>query len=229
MSFSTSKYLLFITFIALFSLRLSAGDDYPVWDDANLFKQDLKSATLVTNLPNITEADHFFGVQFSGSQIHTNSGSNQRIPAARLSLYPNPGYNLWVQFARWPGSNPNFSVGTGLQVEFRGEDVHRRQAIGLSWNSIFEDGYVQRDVTIHGLYGYASKKLNLGFIALIDMHHLVVENGNGIPDYDETILLGVPYISWLMADQLRVSFMLPYNSNGPGFVVGTEFMIGKRK
>ena len=213
----------------LFSLHLSAGDGFPLWDNANLFKQDLKRATLVTNLPNMTEADHFFSVQLSGSQIYTNSGSSQRIPGARLSIFPNPGYNLWVQFARWPGSNPNFSVGTGLQVEFEGEDLKRRQAIGISWNSIFDDGYMQRDISIHGLYGYAAGKLNLGIIALIDMHHLVVENDHEIPDYDEMIMLGIPYIGWLISEQVRVSIMVPYNSTGPGIVLGSELLIGKRK
>ncbi len=109
------------------------------------------------------------------------------------------------------------------------ENVHRRQAIGISWNSIFDDGYIQRDISIHGLYGYASKKLNLGIMALIDLHHLVIENDNGIPDYDETILLGVPYISWLILEELRVSLMIPYNSTGPGIVLGSELLIGKRK
>ncbi len=194
-----------------------------------MFKQDLKRATLVTNLPNITDSDHFIGVQLSGSQILTNSGSTQRMPAARFSMYPNPGYNLWVQIGRWPGSNPNFSVGTGLQVEFKGEDPHRRQAVGVSWNSIFDVGYIQRDIAIHGLYAYASQKINLGVIGIVDMHHLVVEDGNGIPDYDETILLVVPYIGWLVKETFRVSVMVPYNSTGPGIILGSELLIGKRK
>ena len=229
MSLSSIKHLIFISLIVLLSSQLSAGDGFPVWDNANLFKQDLKRATLVTNLPNITGSDHFIGVRFTGSHIVSNSGSSQRMPAARLSMYPNPGYNLWVQFGRWPGSNPNFSVGTGLQVEFKGEDLQRRQAIGISWNSIFDDGYMQRDISIHGLYAYASKKLNLGVIAIIDLHHLIVEDGNGIPDYDETILLAVPYISWLVKETFRVSVMVPYNSTGPGIALGSELLIGKRK
>jgi hypothetical protein len=229
MSISSRKYLLYIPIIALLNISLRAGDDFPVWDNVNLFQQDLKRSTLVTNTPNITGADHFIGVQISGSQIYTNSSSFHRMPGVRLSLYPNPGYNLWVQFARWPGSNPNFSVGTGIQVEFKGDDLRRRQAIGISWNSIFNDGYVQRDVSIHGLYGYAFKKLNLGFMALIDLHHLVVEDDSGFPDYDETILLGVPYISWLVKENVRMSLMVPYNSSGPGIVFGSEILIGKRK
>ena len=229
MSFSSIKHLIFFTLILSLSSPLCAGDGFPAWDYANLFKQDLKRATLVTNLPNITESDHFIGVQFTGSQIFSNSGSYQRMPAARLSMYPNPGYNLWVQFARWPGSNPNFSVGTGLQVEFKGEDLKRRQAIGISWNSIFDEGYIQRDIAIHGLYAHAFNKLNLGIIAMIDLHHLVVEDGNGIPDYDETIFLAVPYIGWLVKETLRVSILVPYNSTGAGLVFGTELMIGKRK
>ncbi|NQT61575.1 MAG: hypothetical protein HQ556_01330 [Candidatus Marinimicrobia bacterium] len=229
MSLSSIKHLIFITLILSFSSHLCAGDGFPAWDRTNLFKQDLRRATLVTNMPNITESDHFIGVQFTGSQIFSNSGSYQRMPAARLSMYPNPGYNLWVQFARWPGSNPNFSVGTGLQVEFKGEDLQRRQAIGISWNSIFDDGYIQRDISLHGLYAYDFKKLNLGVITIIDLHHLVVEDGNGIPDYDETILLAVPYISWLIKETFRVSVMVPYNSTGPGLVLGSELLIGKRK
>lgn len=229
MSLSSIKYLILITLSVLLYSQLIAGGGFPAWDYANLFKQDLKRATLVTNLPNITESDHFIGVQLTGSQIYSNSGSAQRMPAARFSMYPNPGYNLWVQFARWPGSNPNFSVGTGLQIQFEGEDPQRRQALGISWNSIFDDGYIQRDISIHGLYAYALKKLNLGVIGIVDLHHLVVEDGNGIPDYDETIFLAVPYIGWLVKETIRVSIMVPYNSTGPGLVLGSELLIGKRK
>ena len=229
MSLSSTRYLIVIALSVMLNSQLMAGGGFPAWDYANLFKQDLKRATLVTNLPNITENDHFFGVQLTGSQIHSNSGSAQRMPAARFSMYPNPGYNLWVQFARWPGSNPNFSVGTGIQVEFKGDDHQRRQAIGISWNSIFDDGYVQRDIAIHGLYAYTSKKLIVGVIGIIDMHHLVVEDGNGIPDYDETIYLAVPYVGWLVNETFRVSVMVPYNSTGPGLVLGGELLIGKRQ
>jgi len=229
MSFPLSKHLILISLLISFSQHLSGGDGFPIWDNANLFKQDLKRASLLTNLPNLTETDHFLGVQISGGQIHTNSGSSQQMPAGRLSIYPNPDYNVWVQFARWPGSNPNFSVGTGLQVEFKGENLQRRQAVGIAWNTIFDDGYTQRDITIHGLYGFTWDKLNLGLIAIIDLHHLVVEDGNGIPDYDETILVGVPYISWLIKNAFKVSIKVPYNSTGPGIVVGSELLIGKRK
>jgi len=229
MSILSTKYLYYIPVLALLSLRLSAGDNFPVWDHAGLFKQDLKRASLVTNLPNITDADHFIGLQASASQIYSNSGTYQRMPGVRLSLYPNPGYNLWAQFAPWPGSQPNFSVGIGLQVEFTGEDLQRRKAMGVSWNSIFDDGYVQRDVAIHGLYGLTSGKLNYGLIAVIDFQHLVVEDGHGVPDYDETILIAVPYIDTLVNKVWRVSFMVPYNSTGPGIVIGSELLIGKRK
>ncbi len=229
MLLSSTKHLIFLISILVFSSSLHAGSGFPTWDYANLFKQDLRRATLVTNLPNLTESDHFIGVQLSGSQIFSNSGTYQRMPAARLSMYPNPGYNLWVQFARWPGSDPNFSVGTGLQVEFKGEDIQRRQAIGISWNSIYDEGYTQRDISIHGLYAYNIKRFNLGLIAMIDLHHLVVEDGNGIPDYDETIYIAIPYISWLFTETLRVSIMMPYNSTGPGLVLGSEWLIGKRK
>jgi len=210
------------------SISLIAGDNFPSWEHAGLFKQDLRRSTLVTNLPNILEADHFFGLQLSGSQIYSNSGTYQRMPGVRLSIYPNPGYNIWMQFARWPGSDPNFSVGTGLQVEFSGSDLDRRKAIGISWNSIFDEGYVQRDITAHGLYSMVTNSLNFGLMVLIDMHHLIVENGNGIPDYDRTILLGSPYISWLATPELRLSLLIPYNSTGPGVVINGEYMIGKR-
>ncbi|MCF7825558.1 MAG: hypothetical protein K9M55_01580 [Candidatus Marinimicrobia bacterium] len=229
MSILFTKYLYYIPVLALLSLRLSAGDNFPVWDHADLFKQDLKSASLVTNLPNITDADHFIGLQLSASQIYSNSGSYQSMPGVRLSLYPNPGYNLWVQFAPWPGSQPNFSVGIGLQVEFTGTDLQRRKAIGVSWNSIFNDGYIQRDISIHGLYGLTYRKLNYGIMAVIDLQHLVVEDGKGVPDYDETILIAVPYINKLVSKVWRVSLMVPYNSTGPGIVLGSEFLIGKRK
>ena len=229
MSSSAFKNLLLFTLCVSISSHVVAGDGFPAWGGANLFKQDLEASTLVTNLPNITDSDHFIGVQLMGSQFYSNSGSAQRMPAARFTVYPNPGYNVWVQFARWPGSNPNFSVGTGLQVEFKSEDPQQRQAVGISWNSIFDDGYIQRDISIHGLYAHAWKKLNVGIIGMVDLHHLVVEDGNGIPDYDKTIYLVVPYIDWLVKETFRVSLMVPYNSTGPGIVVGSELLIGKRK
>jgi hypothetical protein len=229
MSSLPPKYLLITTLVALFSLRLVAGDGFPLWDNANLLQQDLKRATLVNNLPNITEADHYIGVQYSSSLFHSNSGESHLLPGARVSVYPNPGYNVWAQFAQWPGSEPNFAVGTGIQVELASENPTRRQAMGISWNEIYGDGYIQRDISVHGLYGFASEKLNLGLMAIIDLQHLVIDNDRGVPDYNGTILLAVPYISWLWKEQLRISMMMPYNSTGPAVVLSGEFLLGKRE
>jgi hypothetical protein len=229
MSLSPIKHPIFITLSILIHSQLVAGEGFPAWGSSNGFKDDLRRASLVANLPNITESDHFIGLQLTGSQIYSTTSSTQNIPAARFSIYPNPSYNLWVQFGRWPGSNPSFSVGTGIQTEFDGEDPQRRQAVGVSWNSIFNDGYMQRDISVHGLYAYTFAKLSLGIIALLDMHHLIVEDGNGIPDYDETIYAAVPYMGFMLKETFRLSVMLPYNSSGPGLVLGAELLIRKRQ
>lgn len=229
MSLSPSKHLVLITAFTLMGVGLNAGDGFPAWDNPNVFKQDLIRATLATNLPNVTEADHFLGAELSGAQIYSNSGSYQYIPAGRLSIYPNPDYNLWVQFARWPGSDPNYAVGTGVQVAFKGEADTRRQAIGISWHSIFAETFMQRDVSVHGLYGTTWKGMNMGLIAMVDIHHILVEDGNGIPDYDKTILIAVPYISRVMGDAFRITLKLPYNSTGFGIALGGELLIRKRQ
>lgn len=229
MSTLSSKHLIFTFSIVLLSGSLRAGDGFPAWDNPNLFKQDLRRATLATNLPNITEADHFLGAELSGAQIYSNAGDYQHIPAGRLSIYPNPDYNLWVQFARWPGSAPNFSVGTGIQVAFQGDDLSRRQAIGVSWNTIFDEGYVQRDIALHGLYGTKWKKMDIGIVAMYDIHHVLVENGNGIPDYDASIFLAMPFIARVIGDSFRLIMKIPYNTTGPGLVLRGEILIRKRK
>jgi len=229
MSLSPNKYLIFTTIFILLVVGLNAGGGFPAWDHSQVFKQDLRRSTLATNLPNVTEADHFLGAELSGARIYSNSGSYQYIPAGRVSLYPNPDYNLWVQFARWPGSDPNYAVGTGVQVAFKGEATTRRQAIGISWHSIFAQAYMQRDISVHGLYGTTWGGFNLGLIAMYDIHHILVEDGNGIPDYDESIFIAVPYISRVIGESFRFTLKLPYNSTGFGLALGGEFLIRKRQ
>lgn len=213
--------------ISLFSQVLN-GDNFPVRDNESLFRQDLRRASLLNIVPNLTETGQYLGVQVSSSHILTNSGEQQLIPGVRASIYPNPGYNIWAQFQDWPGETPNFSVGTGIQIELPGENQTRRQAIGLAWNKVYTSDYSQRDISFHGLYAYSNGKLNLGVIALIDFHHILVDDGVGFQDYDDTIYLGTPYISWNIIEQARFSLSIPYNVTGPGLVIGFELLLGNR-
>ena len=228
MSLFSSKHLYILISFGICLSTTWAGDGFPIWDNPVRFKQDLRRTTLATNLPNITETGHTLGVQLKVASIFANSDETLAVPGGRLTIYPNPGYNIWVQLSSWPGSTPSFGVGTGIQVEFQGDNPKRRQAVGLTWNEIHADGYAQRDISFHGLYGFSSKELSAGIIFVVDLHHVIVENGNGIPDYDETIYIAVPYISWLWKESFRMSMMLPLNSTGPGLILGGEFMIGKR-
>jgi len=228
MSPSNRKQFHLIVLWLCSSMFIYAQDDFPDWGSRASFKQDLKRSSLLVNLPNLTDSDHFLGVQMSGGVISTSSGGLQLLPAARLSLFPNPDYNLWVQFGSWSGNETNFSVGTGIQIEFNGENARRRQAIGLSWNSAYAEDYSQRDIAVHGLLGYHWNGFNLGLIALYDFHHLIVTDGLGIPDYDESIWMGVPYITWMLNESFKTFVNIPINSTGPGIAVGCELLIRKR-
>ena len=223
----TKLILTIVMSISLFS-QLLADDNFPVLNNETDFCQDLKRASLVNTVPNLTETGQYLGVQLSSSHIYSNSGRQQVVPGIRLSIYPNPGYNLWAQFGNWPGETPAFSVGTGIQIEMSPENQDRREAIGLAWNEVYTSDYRQRDISVHGLYGYSNGQLNLGIIALIDLHHILVADEIGYSDYDETIYLAIPYISWMFWQQLRFSLSMPYNSTGPGLALGLEFLVGDR-
>jgi len=222
MSSLHKQLILFI--LALVPLGVFAGpNDYPGWEDSEVFKQDLQRGALVANLPTIFDADHFLGVQAGAAFLP------QVIPSGRFSIFPNPEYNLWVQFARWPGDGANFAVGTGFQTAFRGEDPDLKKGVGLSWNTIFNEGYQQRDITIHGILGTTWQGFQLGAVLLLDMHHVLVDNNRGISDYDTNLLMAVPFLQRELGPTMRVTLQLPVSSAGASLQLSAEMLVGKRK
>ncbi len=229
MSKFTPKSILILLIVLPTINILNAKSDYPNWHDTSTFQTGLRSAALISNLPNAGGEDHYLGLSTSINLIPNGSDGAYYTPAARFSIYPNPGYNLWAQFAHWPADNPSFSVGTGIQVEFPGENQETMQGIGISWNTIYGDAYNQRDISVHALYGFSRGSLDFGLIAMLDMHHILIENSRGIPDYDETLLQAVPYISWMLLDQAKLSFSLPLDVEGPALSIAYEYLIDRRK
>ncbi len=190
-----------------------------------VLQKDLRSAALIANLPNRTGGDYYLGVS-----VATSGMSNATlIPGIRMSIYPNSGYSLWTQFAKWPDVNPNFSVGTGIQVEFPAGNSAIRQAIGLSWNKIYGDAYSQRDISAHGLYGWDKGTLGYGLMASLDMHHVLIDNKSGFVDYDETFIQTIPYITWMVTEQTKLSLAIPLDVEGAALDMSCEILFGKRK
>ncbi|MEA3286738.1 MAG: hypothetical protein U9Q77_05120 [Candidatus Marinimicrobia bacterium] len=229
MPFNAHKYKLIMLSSFLTVVVNLAGSDFPNWQDQSSFQTDLRAAARVTNIPNPGNTDYYLGLQASLASIRLDRDESATVPSARLSIYPNPGYNLWAQFAQWPGDYPAFSVATGVQVEFPADQRSIRQAIGLGWSEVIGKAYTQRDISVYALYGRSQETFNYGLMAIVDMHHVLVENGNGIPDYDKTNYLALPYISWLFLDQSRVSLYLPIDANGLALDLSCEWLLGSRE
>ena len=213
----------------LLAIGIYANESFPNWESAETFKQDLRASALVANLPNMTEESHYLGISSSLNRVSSNLDETYMIPSARISIYPNPGYNIWTQFSKWPGDRPRFSVGTGVQVEFPSENPIQRRAIGLSWNEVSTEDYLQRDISIHGLFSWSKNTLNYGCMAIIDLHHVLIEDQFGIPDYDKTLYQVVPYVNWMVKEQLKLTMALPIDAAGGTLSIGAEYHIGKRK
>ncbi len=228
MPFFSPKSLVFIIILMFAVIPSRSEHEFPAWDTFSDFKNDIARASLISNLPNLTEAGHYIGVQTSSSLFKSNSGQTQVVPSARMSVYPNPGYSLWAQLSQWPGAYPNFGVGVGLQVEFQADNPDKRQAIGVSWNEIHALGYAQRDVSVHGLYGHSFSKVNLGLIAIIDMHRVLVDKGIGFSSFDRTIYTAVPFVSYNFTKQFRTSTSFTTNSAGVGVSISVELFMGPR-
>ncbi len=218
-----------IFFVTLICFAVSAyASDFPQWMDQSTFSSDLRAAARISNLPNPGGGEHYLGLTSSLAMVSAESGENIVIPGVRIAIYPNPGYNLWTRFARWPGSEPVFSVGTGIQVEFPGEQQAVRQAIGLTWNKVFGNGYTQRDISAHALYGRSNRSFDYGLIAILDLHHIIVEGNHEIADYNETIFKAVPYISWMVMSQSKLTLNLPLDSQGLALELSFEWVLGPR-
>ncbi len=205
-----------------------AQNSFPAWQDATSFLTDLRGAALISNLPNTTSEDYYIGLSTASAGFRAVSGNQQFIPSARVSIYPSPGYNLWAQFSKWPGEDPAFSVGTGVQVEFQAENIHIRQAIGLTWNELHGDQFIQRDISPHALYGWAGQSFQYGCMAIINMQHVLTESGSGISNYDESFVQVVPYINWMFTDRIKVSIRAPLDKESMAWDMSCEWFWGKR-
>ena len=150
------------------------------------------------------------------------------LPSARLAIYPNPDYSLWLHMAVEPTTLPQFSVGTGIQIQLPVENRNRREAVGLAWNQVSAADYLQRDITLHGLYGYTGPRLDAGFILLMDLHHVLVENESGMADYDATNWQAASYISWMLQKTLRSGLVLALDQSGAGLTITFEYFMAKR-
>ncbi len=229
MSINSIKLLISTVAFLMFASNLVADDSFPNWTSEDLFRADLRTSALIANLPNMTEESHYLGISSKLSRIQRTSDFTYYIPTVRMSVYPNPGYNLWAQFSKWPGEQANFSVGTGIQVEFPGENDQRRKAIGASWNEIYAEDYTQRDISVHGLFGLKHNNLSYGLMAIIDLHHVLVDDSRGIADYDKTGTQLVPYANWMFRDQVKVSVAIPLDASNAALTVGLEYHLGMRE
>lgn len=208
---------------------LFAEDPFPDFGSVASFQSDLKSAALISNIPSLSGADHFLGLRSTLSILGGGADINSIIPGARLSIYPNPGYNIWAQVAKWNATIPSFSVGTGIQIQFPADNPNVNRAIGLGWNKVYGGSYIQRDISVHALYGRAHKTFDFGFIAVLDMHHVLIDDDKGIADYDKSINQIIPYVSWMVMDLTRISLSVPFDSKGTAIDFNCEFRFGKRE
>lgn len=228
MSSPITKFASFLLLVQLITTQLYAGNNFPNSIDYESFKIDLRKSALISNLPNNRGTDYYVGVSGLIGMINSHSGDYQTIPGLRVSIYPNPGYNLWAQFAQWSGDRPNFSVGTGVQVAFQGENLRNGQSLGTSWNKIYGSGYSQRDISIHGIYTRFSDPLDFGLMVIYNTLHVLVDNITGFQSYDETQMMIVPYISWILTAPMKVSLQAPMGKSGIALTVDMEWLIGKR-
>ncbi|MCF7824262.1 MAG: hypothetical protein K9N35_08835 [Candidatus Marinimicrobia bacterium] len=186
-------------------------------------------SSFIANLPNKQGSDYYIGIQASASSFSSASPEQIIIPGFRLSIYPNPEYNLWAQMGKWPGSQPEFSVGTGIQVSFPGENTQYGQTLGATWNKIFGTDYSQRDISIHGIYTRYSSPWDFGLMAIYTMHHVLVENAANFQDFDRTQLFLVPYFSWTFGDVMRLTASVPFNTQGAALSADIEWFVGQRE
>ncbi len=213
---------------SIFGIVVAGENEYPNWQDTLTFHSDLRTSALITNPPNLTSEDYFIGIQGATALFYETSGELQMVPGLRLSIYPSPNYNIWVDFSTWSADLPTFSAGTGIQVEFPGENIHMRKAISLSWNELNANRYTQRDISASALIALTGKNLHYGLITSYDLHHVLVENGWGIPDYDKSYIQLLPYISRIIGETMRMTIQIPIDKEAVTYLFRWEWFLGKR-
>ncbi|NQV16346.1 hypothetical protein HQ531_12870 [bacterium] len=222
-SFSIRNIILLISTTILF-----AGESFPDFETQASLISDLKTAALIANLPPVNGADHYLGFRAALGILNTTSNGSYAVPGVRMSIYPNPGYNMWFQIAKWSDDSPGFSVGTGLQMQFPGDNLNTNRAIGLGWNKVYGNAYTQRDIKVHALYSRSYKTVDVGAMALMDLHHILIDDEQAIPDYNKSINQIVPFVSWMVMDLTKCSLSLPFDSKTLAIDFNCEIRFGKR-
>lgn len=212
----------------LLSGQLVLASSFPSMDDQASFEGELRQAALLTNLPNIKGSNHYLGLKISEALTFTKSGL-LAVPDIRVSIYPNSGYNFWLQFSTWPAETPVFSVGTGAQVVFFSQDRRSEQAVGLSWSTIHGEMYSQRDINLHGIYSRVLETMEIGVVGILGMHHVLAERNSGVSSYDATLIHLTPYIKLMRNDSRHISITMPVSRDGIAFSAGFEWLLGMRE
>lgn len=227
--FKRSSLVILQLSMVLMGASASQAQSFPDFHDAVSFRSDQRTLALVGNLPNINARDAYIGLKTSANLLPAASGDLHLVNDVRVSVYPNPGYDLWLQLSSWSNSSPSFMVATGVQYEYPGTDTRLRKVIGLGWSESYGAIQVVRDVRIFGVLGYSSKNWEYGVSAAMIMQHGVIENGWGIPDYDETFYTLVPYIGMMIAKAHTFQVMLPLASSDLALSLAYEFQFGRRQ
>jgi hypothetical protein len=223
-----SKFLVPLVIPVLLTLDLRA-DNFPDTISPTVFKAEVRALSRHNNLPNFDAEDDFLGLRWSSSVIADQNQDRHLVQGIRAILYPNTGYNVWVQLSEWPGDTPHFAVSTGLQYEFPGKNPRFRRAIGLGWSEGYGSIHTQRDIQAYAFLGRSSKRFELGITGALTMQHVLVEDGNGIPDYDETFLRLMPYIGAMIFGNHFVQLVLPYDNKGAVLNLSYEIQLGARE
>lgn len=227
--FNRSSSIIFLLIICVFSGSDLKAQTFPDHGDASGFRTDLRSLSLANNLPNVQARDDYVGISVMVKPVAASGGEFHLLNATRFSIYPNPGYNLWFQMSRWSNTAPSFSVATGLQYEFPGENFRLRKGVGLGWSETYGEIHVVRDVRVYGYLGYTTKRWDFGAAAALNMQHAIVDDGHAIPDYDETFYSLVPYIGTVIAQGHLLQLLIPADSKNMAFSIGYELQFGTRK
>lgn len=228
MKLSNMKRHLTAGFILIIFAANPARAEFPSYADQSTFTSDLKRAALLSNLPNLKGSNHYLGLKLSGASTIFSDGL-LAIPDVRLSIYPNPGYNIWTQFSTWPGDTPSFSVGTGAQVVFFNEDGRSEQAIGFSWNTIFGESHRQRDINLHAMYARLAASWEYGMLLILDMHHVILEENIGLNSYDGNMIHFAPYIKLMKNETRHMSLIIPFSAHGMAARLSIEWLLGRRE
>lgn len=211
-------------------LTADAGaQSFPNPSHSSPFKAEARTLSRSNNLPNIFARDEYLGLKISHSTLVDQLEAYHSIYSMRASLYPNTGYNLWLQLSQWSGHTPHFAVSTGIQIEYPKSNSFLRRAIGLGWTEVYAEIHTQRDIQIFGILGRSTDRFELGITGALTLHHILVDDGHGIPDYDETFLRFIPYIGMMTFSGQYFQILVPTDKQGAILNLAYEIHLGSRE